>query len=56
MSGAVLVLDDDPLLRRLISATLQDVGGFAVHEAEDGEAGLERVADEQLDAIRKRVG
>ena len=45
MSGAVLVIDDDPLIRRLISATLQDVGGFAVHEAANGEAGLERVAE-----------
>ena len=45
MSGAVLVIDDDPLIRRLISATLQDVGGFTVHEAEDGEAGLERAGD-----------
>jgi len=45
MSRTVLVIDDDPLIRRLIAATLQDVGGFAVHEAEDGEAGLERAAE-----------
>ncbi len=40
MTGAVLVIDDDPLIRRLISATLQDVGGLSVREAEDGETGV----------------
>ena len=44
MSRTVLVIDDDPLIRRLISATLKDVGGFTVHEAEDGEAGLDAAA------------
>jgi len=45
MTRSVLVIDDDPLIRRLIAATLQDVGGFAVHEAEDGEAGLAAAAE-----------
>jgi two-component system chemotaxis response regulator CheY len=40
VTGAVLVIDDDPLIRRLISATLQDVGGLSVREAEDGETGV----------------
>jgi CheY-like chemotaxis protein len=40
VSRSVLVIDDDPLIRRLIAATLRDVGGFAVHEAQDGEAGV----------------
>jgi DNA-binding response OmpR family regulator len=45
MSHAVLVIDDDPLIRRLIAVTLQDVRGFSVHEAEDGEAGLAAAAE-----------
>ena len=45
MSGTVLVIDDDPLIRRLIVATLQDVAGFAVHEAEDGETGITAAAE-----------
>ena len=47
MSGTVLVIDDDPLIRRLIVATLQDVGGFTVREAEDGESGLAAAAELQ---------
>ncbi len=50
MSRTVLVIDDDPLIRRLIVATLQDVGGFTVREAEDGESGLE-AADELSPAL-----
>ena len=45
MKRTVLVIDDDPLIRRLIVATLEDVGGFTVREAEDGERGVEAAAE-----------
>lgn len=38
---AVLIVDDDPLIRRLIATTLEDVAGFALVEAGDGEEALE---------------
>ena len=37
MKRGVLVVDDDPFIRKLISTTLEDVAGFELHEAGDGE-------------------
>lgn len=44
MSRTILVVDDDPLIRRLIATTLEDVAGFDLVEAEDGVEALERAA------------
>jgi CheY-like chemotaxis protein len=41
MTRSVLIVDDDPFIRRLIATTLEDVAGFDVEEAADG---LEAVA------------
>jgi CheY-like chemotaxis protein len=32
----VLVVDDDPFIRKLIATTLEDVSRFDIHEASDG--------------------
>ncbi len=50
LSGHVLVVDDDPILRGIAQATLQDVG-LLVSEAEDGAAALISAADLQPDII-----
>jgi CheY-like chemotaxis protein len=42
MSRTILVVDDDPLIRRLIATTLEDVAGFDLVEAEDGVHALEQ--------------
>jgi CheY-like chemotaxis protein len=42
VSRTILVVDDDPLIRRLIATTLEDVSGFDLQEAEDGVVALER--------------
>jgi DNA-binding response OmpR family regulator len=39
----VLVVDDDPAARRLVSIWLEE-RGFAVHDAEDGETGVRAAA------------
>lgn len=36
MSRAVLVVDDDPFIRRLVTTTLEDIAGIELHEAPDG--------------------
>ncbi len=36
MSRGVLVVDDDPFIRKLIATTLEDVAEFELHEAADG--------------------
>ncbi|MHB8691620.1 MAG: response regulator [Solirubrobacteraceae bacterium] len=41
MSRGVLVVDDDPFIRRLIATTLEDVAGFELHEAQDGVEAIE---------------
>lgn len=41
MSHAVLIVDDDQFIRRLIVTTLEDVAEFELHEAGDGLEALE---------------
>lgn len=48
--GHVLVVDDDPLVRRLLRVTLADEG-YDVALAEDGEEALRVAAEEPVDAI-----
>lgn len=36
MSPSVLIVDDDPFIRKLIATTLEDVAGFDLTEAADG--------------------
>lgn len=36
MAADILLVDDDPFIRKLVAATLRGVGGFRLHEAEDG--------------------
>jgi CheY-like chemotaxis protein len=47
MSRGVLVVDDDPFIRKLIATTLEDVSGFELHEAADGIEALEVAARER---------
>jgi two-component system chemotaxis response regulator CheY len=44
--STVLIVDDDPFIRRLITTTLEDVAGFALVQASDGEEALEIAARE----------
>ncbi|MET0770819.1 MAG: response regulator [Solirubrobacteraceae bacterium] len=41
MTPTILIVDDDPLIRKLITTTLQDVAGFDLEEAGDGLAAIE---------------
>src|SRR5260221_10690186 len=41
MKRGVLVVDDDPFIRKLIGTTLEDVSEFELHEAADGLEALE---------------
>jgi two-component system chemotaxis response regulator CheY len=44
VSRALLVVDDDPFIRKLVMTTLQDVSSFTLFEAADGEEALARAA------------
>ncbi len=37
----VLIVDDDPFIRKLIATTLEDVAGFELRQAEDGQEAIE---------------
>ena len=47
MSRSVLIVDDDPFIRRLVATTLEDVAGFQLLEAGDGVQALEVAGQEQ---------
>ena len=47
MSPGVLVVDDDPFIRKLVATTLEDVSEFELHEAADGVEALEVATREQ---------
>ena len=37
----VLIVDDDPFIRRLIATTLEDVAGMTLHQAGDGQEAVD---------------
>jgi CheY-like chemotaxis protein len=41
---SVLIVDDDPFIRKLVS-TLEDVAGFQLHEAANGVEAVQRAAE-----------
>jgi two-component system chemotaxis response regulator CheY len=41
VTRSVLIVDDDPFIRRLIATTLEDVAGFHIEEAGDGVEAVE---------------
>ena len=45
MSRTILIVDDDPGVRRLIAATLEDVSGYRMTQAGDGQEAVERARD-----------
>jgi two-component system KDP operon response regulator KdpE len=49
-NARILVVDDEPQLRRALRSTLSALG-FVVADAETGEAALEKVREEQFDLI-----
>ena len=42
MNRTILIVDDDASIRRLIATTLEDVSGYRMSEAGDGEEAVER--------------
>ena len=41
MTRTILIVDDDPMIRKLITTTLEDVAGYRLREAGDGVQALE---------------
>jgi two-component system chemotaxis response regulator CheY len=51
VSRTILIVDDDPLIRRLITATLDDVSGFRLREASDGQEALEAAFEDRPEIV-----
>ena len=49
-SSRILVVDDEPQLRRTLRSTLSALG-FTVADAETGEAALEKLREEKFDLL-----
>ena len=47
MNRTILIVDDDPGIRRLIATTLEDISGYGMTEAGDGEEAVARARDVQ---------
>ena len=44
MKAGVLIVDDDPFIRRLIATTLEDVSGYELRQAGDGQEAVDSAA------------
>ena len=42
MTRTILIVDDDPMIRKLIATTLEDISGYRLQEAGDGVEAIER--------------
>ena len=51
MTHAILIVDDDPMIRKLITTTLEDVAGYSLLEAPDGMAAIEAALDERPEIV-----
>ncbi len=51
MRPTILIVDDDPLIRKLILTTLQDVAGYDLQEAGDGLAAIETATELRPDIV-----
>ena len=49
--ASVLIVDDDPFIRKLIVTTLEDVTGFELVEAADGREAVEAAARERPELV-----
>jgi CheY-like chemotaxis protein len=51
VTRTILIVDDDPVIRRLITTTLRDVSGYRLEEAGDGVAAVETARREQPEIV-----
>ena len=51
MARTILIVDDDPSIRRLIATTLEDVSGYRLAEASNGEEALSRALDTRPEIV-----
>jgi CheY-like chemotaxis protein len=51
VTHTILIVDDDPMIRKLITTTLEDVAGYSLLEAPDGEAAIQAALTERPEIV-----
>jgi CheY-like chemotaxis protein len=51
VTRTILIVDDDPAIRKLIATTLEDVSGYRLQEASNGAEAVERAVDAQPEIV-----
>ena len=51
MTRTILIVDDDALIRKLVATTLEDVSGFQLAEAADGEEAVAAAAAQEPEIV-----
>ena len=51
MTRTILIVDDDPTIRKLIATTLEDVSGYRLQEASNGAEAVERAVAERPEIV-----
>jgi CheY-like chemotaxis protein len=51
VTHTILIVDDDPLIRKLTTTTLQDVAGYRLREAGDGVQALEAAVEDRPEIV-----
>jgi CheY-like chemotaxis protein len=51
LNRTILIVDDDPTIRKLIATTLEDVSGYRLQEAGDGVEALERAVNTRPEIV-----
>jgi two-component system chemotaxis response regulator CheY len=51
VNRTILIVDDDPLIRKLITTTLQDVAGYQLREAGDGIQAIEAAVEDRPEIV-----
>jgi CheY-like chemotaxis protein len=51
VTRTILVVDDDAMIRKLITTTLEDIAGYTLAEAPDGAAALEAALRERPEIV-----
>jgi CheY-like chemotaxis protein len=51
VNRTILIVDDDPMIRKLIATTLEDVSGYRLQEASDGAEAVERAVEAKPEIV-----
>jgi two-component system chemotaxis response regulator CheY len=51
VTHTILIVDDDPLIRKLITTTLEDVAGYRLREAGDGIQAIEAALEDRPEIV-----